>query len=564
MICVSPQPSPVVTPPVLRGNRATYRLNSKIGEGAYGQTFLATVQGVFTSDHLWFRKGYPVAIKIAPLLDDTSYSSAQRRKYLTDVNSCFRNEYALHSKLVKTKSSAHLLDTGAYSLVVGGQNDLSFFVVYEFIQGAPLRRWVQQRGIRLSSSEFFHLARDITQAVYEIHAVGVVHGDLWPQNIMMTPADKPIVIDFGESHRRVEIERIINEQKPHPYLAPEREVSIASDIFSLGGILFFIATGEDPPKVTGDRDSVKSTIQNALNYFNPSLIKSSYGVPDIIARCLRPSSSFRIQSARDVLIDLDLFDDSQHDKGTSITQLVDNIQLVLTTVDLDDPLNNWIISKQLSQLKQTIQDLSNEIYEVRGSHDELVLRYSEFLAMIGPTDEYLAISMPWFWYPDNIGIRGRGLELNRRLVHKGTTLRRVFMISEEELADEYTLQVLQAHAEMVNELAANTESEPFNTQCPQLDAGGIYAGVIILPSEERDKMFSDYPHGGLSANGNTARFLVPVFDRDKRQLTDLQIKPATTDYITIRKRYETEYLARAIEIRRFLAEDLGCGVETRK
>ncbi|MEU6332474.1 serine/threonine-protein kinase, partial [Streptomyces sp. NPDC047049] len=120
-----------------------------------------------------------------------------------------------------------------------------------YIQGHTLSRRIGTKG-PLSGAELRRLAIGLAEALRDIHRVGVVHRDLKPSNVVLSP-EGPRVIDFG-------ISRAVDQQTltitgrvigTPPFMSPEqlqapRDVGPPSDVFSLGTLLAYSATGHGP------------------------------------------------------------------------------------------------------------------------------------------------------------------------------------------------------------------------------------------------------------------------------------------------------------------------------
>ena len=130
-----------------------------------------------------------------------------------------------------------------------------------YVPGSTLSDTVAKGG-PLRGRELRALALGLVEALRDIHRVGVVHRDLKPSNVLMAE-DGPRVIDFGISHAvdnqaLTVTGRLIGTP---PFMSPEqftapREVTAASDVFSLGSLLVYAATGNRPfdgasPYLTG-------------------------------------------------------------------------------------------------------------------------------------------------------------------------------------------------------------------------------------------------------------------------------------------------------------------------
>ncbi|MFJ8361930.1 endo alpha-1,4 polygalactosaminidase [Streptomyces sp. NPDC093984] len=130
-----------------------------------------------------------------------------------------------------------------------------------FVPGRTLAEVIAEEG-PLGGREVRTLALGLVEALRDIHRAGVVHRDLKPSNVLMAE-DGPRVIDFGISHAAdnqalTVTGRLIGTP---PFMSPEqfsapRDVTAASDVFSLGSLLVYAATGNRPfdggsPYLTG-------------------------------------------------------------------------------------------------------------------------------------------------------------------------------------------------------------------------------------------------------------------------------------------------------------------------
>ncbi|ANP48419.1 serine/threonine protein kinase [Streptomyces griseochromogenes] len=130
-----------------------------------------------------------------------------------------------------------------------------------YVPGLNLAEVVEKDG-PLSQRELRALGLGLTEALRDIHRAGLVHRDLKPGNVLMT-GDGPRVIDFGisrasDNQRLTTTGRMIGTP---PFMSPEqlaspRDVTPASDVFSLGSLLVFAAIGTGPfdaesPYITG-------------------------------------------------------------------------------------------------------------------------------------------------------------------------------------------------------------------------------------------------------------------------------------------------------------------------
>ncbi|WP_225824728.1 protein kinase domain-containing protein [Streptomyces naphthomycinicus] len=233
-----------------------YTLLGRLGTGGMGVVYL----GVSAS-------GRQVAVKVvhAPY--------AQEEEFRTR----FRQEIAAARKV-----------SGAFTApVVDADPDADRpWMATLYVPGLSLAEVVERNG-PLSLRELRALGLGLAEALRDIHRAGLVHRDLKPSNVLMTE-DGPRVIDFGisrasDNQRLTTTGRMIGTP---PFMSPEqlaspRDVTPASDVFSLGSLLVFAAVGTGP----FDADSPYITGYQVV-FGTPDLGGVPEGLLGIVERCL--------------------------------------------------------------------------------------------------------------------------------------------------------------------------------------------------------------------------------------------------------------------------------------
>jgi eukaryotic-like serine/threonine-protein kinase len=247
-----------------------YRLRGVLGAGGMGRVFLGV-----SAD------GDQVAVKVirADLAMDPEFRAR------------FRREVTVARK-VSSRFTAPLLGADADGPVP--------WLATAYVTGPSLADAVAQRG-PLPAASVLVLAAGLAEGVSAIHSAGVIHRDLKPSNVLLAQ-DGPRVIDFGISVA-AEISPLTRTGLligSPGYMSPEqvegREVGPASDIFSLGAVLAFAATGEAP---FGSGSA--PTLAYRAVYRQVNLDRVPAEVRGLIDRCLAKDPGQR-PTARDLML----------------------------------------------------------------------------------------------------------------------------------------------------------------------------------------------------------------------------------------------------------------------
>lgn len=206
-----------------------YRLTREIGSGGMAEVWLAErADGAFKRE---------VALKLPRL-------SRLRR----DLAARFDQERDILARL-EHPHIARFYDAG---ITVDGLP----YLVMEFIAGQPLTAWCDEH--RLTTPERLTLFSQVLEAVQFAHANLVIHRDLKPSNILVTSDGQVRLLDFGiaklltdgESARETPLTQFAGRALTPDYASPEQikgePLTIASDVYSLGVLLYELLTGELP------------------------------------------------------------------------------------------------------------------------------------------------------------------------------------------------------------------------------------------------------------------------------------------------------------------------------
>ena len=258
------------------GNR--YEINEKIGSGGMRDVYRA-------KDH---SLGRDVAIKV--LKSDFAQDSSFVTKFRAEAQSAAALE---HPNIV------NIYDVGS--------EDGLYYIVMEYIEGITLKQYIAKKG-RLGYNEALSIAIQMARGIEAAHNKGIVHQHIKPQNIIISKEGKVKVTDFG-------IARAANSNTIHAgsmgsvhYVSPEQArngfVSYASDIYSLGIVMYEMVTGRVP--FDGDTP-VAIAIQHIQSQMTPpeEIVPGlPIAVSRIIEKCTMKSPERRYASASELLVDL--------------------------------------------------------------------------------------------------------------------------------------------------------------------------------------------------------------------------------------------------------------------
>jgi eukaryotic-like serine/threonine-protein kinase len=265
-----------------------YQVECEIGRGGAARVFLAVN-----------REGQKLALKI---LHPEFLESVAADRFLREI------------KLASQLNHPHIA-----RLFDSGERDWLVYLAMAFIDGASLRE-VLGRGRRLNVADTLRMACDLLDALDHAHQLGIVHRDVKPENVIISPDRGAVLLDFGIARAIVtsisdEITRTGITVGSSAYMSPEQingdhDIDGRSDLYSLGCVLFECLAGRPPfvwrkeivvlqlhlsepaPDVRTLRADVPPDLAGAINKALAKLpgerCKSAAEMRDILASCPVP------------------------------------------------------------------------------------------------------------------------------------------------------------------------------------------------------------------------------------------------------------------------------------
>jgi tetratricopeptide (TPR) repeat protein/tRNA A-37 threonylcarbamoyl transferase component Bud32 len=203
---------------------------------------------------------------------------------------------------------------GIYDVIEDGDD---IFLIMEYVEGTPLRSVLLGKK-EFSTDEYLKLAIQGVEGLSAAHEKGIIHGDIKPENIMLTPEGRLKILDFGVARRfslgeaddaTLTLATLSGAVSGTPaYMAPEvlmqKPYDGRADLFSLGLVYYEMLGGPQPFETDSIAGTMASVLQKEpvpIEQINPRV---SGAVSSVVQTMLMKDPAQRYSTARDVLIDL--------------------------------------------------------------------------------------------------------------------------------------------------------------------------------------------------------------------------------------------------------------------
>ncbi len=433
-----------------------YKIEEKLGSGGIGDVYLAS-----KTDDGFERK---VAIKFATT-----------GRFSTHILNSFNREL----EILLSLNHVHI-----ERLYDGGiTKDNIPFLIVEYIDGVHINQYCDLNKLNLNQR--LVLFQKICMAVDAVHRSLIVHRDIKAGNIMVNSQGEPKLLDFGlakliqrESPENDDSQTVSSLMMTIAYASPEQinggNITTASDIYSLGILLYYLLTGKLPYKVESNNLSAAIEI---ITQFVPKLVSKNI------------SSESAIQSV-EANLSRKLSGDIEQIVAKSIAKQPERryLSAVKFAEDIQNFLDNRpVVAKKDSVLYRSKKFIQRHVFGVMLSS----------LAVIS----LLALTVVLFIQSKNLkqSIREISLE-QKRVVQVTAFLKDMFKVSDPLVTDAKIIQVKDLLDYSSQRLDSQFNQEPMTKATLYETLGNVYLNMSLLEQAEpqfkkADELFKSQNNG---------------------------------------------------------------------
>jgi hypothetical protein len=248
-----------------------YRILGRLGKGGMGEVYRAND----------LRLGQTVALKFLP--EATAKDPAMLARFYNEVRI---------ARQVTHPNVCRVYDIGD----IDGQP----FISMQFVDGENLASLLLRIG-RLPADKAVEISRRLCAGIAAAHSQGVLHRDLKPANIMIDGRGQVLIADFGLAGLAAEISGADIHSGTPDYMAPEqlagKEVSMQSDIYALGLVMYEIFTGKRAFEANTLAEMLRLRAESRPTDITSTVHDVDPAVERIIQKCLDPDPAKRPPSA---------------------------------------------------------------------------------------------------------------------------------------------------------------------------------------------------------------------------------------------------------------------------
>jgi serine/threonine protein kinase/tetratricopeptide (TPR) repeat protein len=386
---------------------AHYRVSSLLGAGGMGEVYLAVDT----------RLGRSVALKILPERPMPGWSTGDG-----DRVARFERE---------ARAASALNHPNILTIFEIGEAQELRFIATEYVEGETLRQRIKRERIGLKDA--IDIGSQIAGALAAAHTAGIVHRDIKPENIMIRPDGLVKVLDFGlaklTAHPPFGAEGVASDAvSVHTnsgiligtvgYMSPEQvrgqQIDGASDIFSLGAVLYEMITGTRPFTGGTAGDTIVSILDREPEPVRARAPEAPQQLEQIIAKALAKDRGQRYRTAGDLQLDL-------KNLGSALESIIQT-QPLETAAQLTQPQRRQatIICSNLSGYAAIVEQLDPDEAErvaskIRAAVAEVIAKYGGSMERFTGQEVIALFGIPVAYEDDSLRAVRAALALHGRV-----------------------------------------------------------------------------------------------------------------------------------------------------
>jgi serine/threonine-protein kinase len=246
------------------------------------------------------------------------------------------------------------------------------FIVMQYIEGQTLADLIRRKS--LAASQLIPLSQQIGNALADAHAHGIIHRDIKPKNIMVTPSQQVKVLDFGLAKAVPVSEDVIESLSQLSqdgllvgtvaYMSPEQlrgeRLDFRTDIFSLGTVMYEMVTSKNPYARETNAETISAILTSKPSPLSEHGLQVPRELDRILQKCSEKDRKQRFYSINELLVELDNCADPVSERRAALLhpglRLVASVAVILLLVAI-----SFLLVKSVTRTRTTaILPIANE------------------------------------------------------------------------------------------------------------------------------------------------------------------------------------------------------------
>lgn len=224
-----------------------YLLGKVLGEGGFGITYIGWDLNLEV--RVAIKEYFPVGLATREVTEDHHYSLLALTGEKREI---YQHELKRFVEEARSLSRFYHLDGIVAVKDFFFENETAYMVM-EFLDGVTLKQYLKSRGECIPADEVLELMRPVLQSLEVVHKAGIIHRDISPDNIMITPSKEAKLIDFGAARMTGNgSNHTFTIVLKHGYAPPEQYLSKGNqgpwtDVYAICATMYRMITGQLPP-----------------------------------------------------------------------------------------------------------------------------------------------------------------------------------------------------------------------------------------------------------------------------------------------------------------------------